>query len=59
MAEASFGGMEMWCGRLSFSPFMERRNCEWLAAGGVSEVAATGWGAPSCWRRASRNETAS
>lgn len=26
MAMASLGGMEMWCGRLSFSPFMERRN---------------------------------
>lgn len=24
---ASLGGMEMWCGRLSFSPFIERRNC--------------------------------
>jgi hypothetical protein len=24
---ASLGGMEMWCGRMSFSPFMLRRNC--------------------------------
>jgi hypothetical protein len=24
---ASLGGMEMWCGLVSFSPFMLRRNC--------------------------------
>lgn len=27
MAMASLGGMEMWCGRLSFSPFIDLRNC--------------------------------
>lgn len=26
MAIASLGGIEMWCGRESFSPFIERRN---------------------------------
>jgi hypothetical protein len=27
MAMASLGGMEMWCGRVSLSPFIDLRNC--------------------------------
>ena len=28
IASAALGGIEMWCGRESFSPFIERRNCD-------------------------------
>jgi hypothetical protein len=51
IAIASLGGIEMWCGLLSFSPFIDRRNCGSAVSTGAWEGDSSG--CKRTWRRRS------